>query len=180
MEESSPGSATTTDTSDLPSNPATSQRGVPLRNRLSATEAPEPLKSRKSNTRYSGFNPGLIGTPSIPPGTDRFIFVNAHESSTPGQKQRVDQKAINAHVQTIAYLQRRSAAIEKLKYNVKANVGRPRPARAPQSEAGGSYSQTRHWLRLLRLGGSCLHGAGLPFVVGKATSNIALSVMVML
>jgi hypothetical protein len=67
--------------------------------------------------------------------------VNAHESSTPGQRQRVDQKAINAHVQTIAYLQRRSAAVEKLKYNVKANVGRPRPARAPQSEAGGSYSQ---------------------------------------
>lgn len=141
MEESSPGSATTTDSSDSPSNPATSQRGVSLSNRLSPTEAPEPLNSRKSNTRYSGFNPDLIGTPSTPPGTDRFIFVNAHESSIPSQRQRVDQKAINAHVQTTAYLQRRSAAIERLKRNVKANVGRPRPARVSQSEAGGSYSQ---------------------------------------
>lgn len=67
--------------------------------------------------------------------------MNAHESLIPGQRQRVDQKAINAHVQTTAYLQRRSAAIERLQRNVKANVSRPRPARAPQSEAGGSYSQ---------------------------------------
>lgn len=141
MEESSPGSATTTGSSDSPSNPATSQRGVSLSNRLSPTEAPEPLNPQKSNTRYSGFNPDLIGTPSTPRGTDRFIFVNAHESSTPGQRQRVDQKAINAHVQTTAYLQRRSAALERLKRNVKANIGRPRPARVPQSEASGSYSQ---------------------------------------
>jgi hypothetical protein len=141
MEESSPGSATTADSSDTPSNPATSQRGVALNNRLSSTEAPEPLNPRKSNTQYSGFNPDLIGTPSTPPGTDRFIFVNAHESSIPGQRQRVDQKAINAHVQTTAYLQRRSAAIERLKRNVKANVGRPRPVRVPQSETGGSYSR---------------------------------------
>jgi hypothetical protein len=141
MEESFPGSATTTGSSDTPSNPATSQRGVALSNRLSSTEAPGPLNSRKSNTQYSKFNPDLIGTPSTPPGTDRFIFVNAHESSIPGQRQRVDQKAINAHVQTTAYLQRRSAAIKRLKHNVKANVGRPRPVRAPQSEAGGSYSR---------------------------------------
>jgi hypothetical protein len=67
--------------------------------------------------------------------------VNAHESSGPGQRQRVDQKAINAHVQTTAYLQRRSAAIERLKRNVKANVSRPRPVRIPQSEVGGSYSR---------------------------------------
>jgi hypothetical protein len=141
MEESSPGSVTTTDSSNSPSNPATSQGGVALTNRLSPTEAPEPLNSRKLNTEYSGFNPDLVGIPSTPPGTDRFIFVNAHESLIPGQRQRADQKTINAHVQTTAYRQRRSAAIERLKSNVKANVGRPRPVRVLQSEAGGSYSQ---------------------------------------
>lgn len=141
MEESSPGLMTTTDSSDSPLNPTTSQGGVALSNRLSPAEAPEPLNSRKSKTQYSGFNPDLVGTPSTPPGTDRFIFVNAHESLTPSQRQRVDQKAINAHVQTTAYRQRRSAAIERLKRNVKANVGRPRPVLVPQPEAGGSYSQ---------------------------------------
>jgi hypothetical protein len=141
MEESSPGLMTTTDSSDSPSNPATSQGGVALSDGLSPTEAPQPLNSRKSNTQYSGFNPDLVGTPPIPPGTDRFIFVNAHESLARGQRLRVDQKAINAHVQTTAYRQRRSAAFERLKRNAKANTGRSRPGLVPQSEAGGSYSQ---------------------------------------
>jgi hypothetical protein len=67
--------------------------------------------------------------------------VNSHEPLVPGRKQRVDQKTINAHVQTTAYRQRRSAAIERLKRNVKANESRPRPTVAPQSGAGDSYSQ---------------------------------------
>lgn len=141
MEESSPGLMTTTDFSDSLLNPATSQGVVALGNGLPPTEAPQSLNSRKPNTPYFGFNPDLIGTPSTPPGTDRFIFVNAYESLTPGQRQRVDQKAINAHVQTTAFRQRRSAAVERLKRNAKANAGRSRPVLVPQSEAGGSYSQ---------------------------------------
>src|SRR5947209_10565926 len=41
MEESSPGLTTTTDPSDSPLNPATSQRVVALSNDLSPTETPE-------------------------------------------------------------------------------------------------------------------------------------------
>jgi hypothetical protein len=117
MEESSPGTDATGDSSDVPPKP------------------------RKSITKYSGLNPDFVGTPSTPPGTDRFIFVNAYESSSSGQEQATDRKTINAHVQTTAYRQRRSAAVERLKRNVKTNIGRSRPGVALPSETNRVHSQ---------------------------------------
>jgi hypothetical protein len=126
------------DSSDLSLNPGTGGTSANLSNSHSPTEVLEPFSARKSITQYSGFNPDLAGTPSIPPGADRFIFVNALEPSRPGQRHRADRKTINAHVQTTTYRQRRSAAVERLNRNIKANVGRPQPSVQTPNRA---YSQ---------------------------------------
>jgi hypothetical protein len=141
MEGSPPATETTGGTPDVPSSTETGRTAVDLSSQQQPIEFQERSRARKSIAPYSGFNPDLAGTPSTPPGTDRFIFVNVFEPSAPGQRQRVDQKTINAHVQTTAYRQRRSAAVERLNRNIMANVGRFRPRVPLAAESNRPYSQ---------------------------------------
>lgn len=137
MEASPPATDTTGGTPGVPSSTETGRTAVDLSSQRQPTELQEPSRARKSITPYSGFNPDLVGTPSTPPGTDRFIFV----ISAPGQRHRVDKKTINAHVQTTAYRQRRSDAVERLNRNVMANVSRFRPRAPLPAESNRPYSQ---------------------------------------
>ena len=83
---------------------------------------------------------------------DRFLFVSVGDSPT-RQRSRLDQRAINAHIQQTAHRNKRQEAAERLKARSTANIGRFRkviqtrddvpPHVAPQSSPTRTESPVR-------------------------------------
>ena len=183
MEASSPGSEESHEYRDALANAHRASAGDALDAVSGSAESSEDGSTPQPVGPQHGPNPDLIARPTISQGTDRFIFVNANDSSLPGQRQRPNQKTINAHVQTTAFRQRRSAAVERLKRNVTANMGLSRPtARRPQISTSVAASSVRgsapaasalniqEWLG--RPGSSLASFNNDPMLMGGASSDM--------